>query len=213
MRRSCSLAHSTLGRGLSATACLATTLLLSAVGCTTRSQEFQGYGNDQLWTAMVATARSPVYDDWKVSDNQVFLDDGSRRIEIYRVLKRTYVTPWSDPEREVVEWRFQVVLSHEDEFETPLVDFTARQIAVPAHVWNEADRYFAQMRSFLGPMKNAAEPAAIEEVSPMPQPLDEPLGSDAPASAPAAEPAPAIESGSAAVPPPTAVPPAEPLPE
>ena len=119
-----------------ASAVVSATMLLTSVGCTTRSQVFDGYGDDQLWTAMVATARSPEYDDWKVSDNQVFVDDASRRIEIYRVLKRTYVTPWSDPLREDLEWRFQVVLSRDSADDPPLVDFTARQIAVPAHVWS-----------------------------------------------------------------------------
>ena len=64
-------------------------------GCTTRSQVFEGYPDDQLWTAMVASAKSPSYDDWKVMDNEVYADERARTIEIYRVLKRTYVAPES----------------------------------------------------------------------------------------------------------------------
>jgi hypothetical protein len=180
-----------------ASAVVSATMLLTSVGCTTRSQVFDGYGDDQLWTAMVATARSPEYDDWKVSDNQVFVDDASRRIEIYRVLKRTYVTPWSDPLREDLEWRFQVVLSRDSADDPPLVDFTARQIAVPAHVWSEADRYFAQMRSYLGPIKASEQPVIVNDGVPVPPPLDEPSASTAaspvqpaPPSEPAAEPLP-----------------------
>jgi hypothetical protein len=180
-----------------ASAVVSATMLLTSVGCTTRSQVFDGYGDDQLWTAMVATARSPEYDDWKVSDNQVFVDDASRRIEIYRVLKRTYVTPWSDPLREDLEWRFQVVLSRDSADDAPLVDFTARQIAVPAHVWSEADRYFAQMRSYLGPIKASEQPVIVNDGVPVPPPLDEPSASTAaspvqpaPPSEPAAEPLP-----------------------
>ena len=180
-----------------ASAVFSATMLLTSLGCTTRSQVFDGYGDDQLWTAMVATARSPEYDDWKVSDNQVFVDDASRRIEIYRVLKRTYVTPWSDPRREDLEWRFQVVLSRDSADDAPLVDFTARQIAVPAHVWSEADRYFAQMRSYLGPIKASEQPVIVDDGVPVPPPLDEPSASTAgspvepaPSSEPAAEPLP-----------------------
>lgn len=180
-----------------ASAGVSATMLLTSLGCTTRSQVFDGYADDQLWTAMVATARSPEYDDWKVSDNEVFVDDASRRIEIYRVLKRTYVTPWSDPRREDLEWRFQVVLSRDSADDAPLVDFTARQIAVPAHVWSEADRYFAQMRTYLGPIKASEQPIIVDDAVPVPPPLDEPNAfttespaEPAPSSEPAAEPLP-----------------------
>jgi hypothetical protein len=140
-------------------------------GCTTRTQVFEGYNDDQLWTAMVATARSPDYDDWKVSENEVYIDDASRRIEIYRRLKRTFVSPYAEPRREDAEWKFQIVLARDEELDEPTVDFTARQIKVPAHVWREADRYFMQMRTLLGPMqpKQAPAPAAEPEVAPMPE--------------------------------------------
>ncbi|MEY4820526.1 MAG: hypothetical protein RLY72_178, partial [Planctomycetota bacterium] len=38
---------------------LATGFISATVGCTTRSQVFEGYGDDQLWTAMVASAQKP----------------------------------------------------------------------------------------------------------------------------------------------------------
>ena len=74
---------------------LATGFISATVGCTTRSQVFEGYGDDQLWTAMVASAQKPTYDDWRVMDNEVYVDEATRRIEVYRVLKRTLVTPYS----------------------------------------------------------------------------------------------------------------------
>ncbi len=167
---------------------VASVVALSGVGCTTRSQVFDGYSEDQLWTAMVATARSPVYDDWKVSDNEVYIDEDARRIEIYRVLKRTFVSPFSDPRRESEEWKLQIVLARDEELGQPLVDFTARQMDVPAHVWDEADRYFMQVRTLLGPVKPpATDPATASEPTPMPPPLDEekrdakPAAADAPA--------------------------------
>lgn len=178
---------------------IAVPAITSLLGCTSRSQIFEGYGDDQLWTAMVATARAPSYDDWKIDENEVYIDDARRRIEIYRVLKRTYVSPYSDPRKEEEEWRFQIVLARDQELDQPMVDFTARQMTVPAHVWDEADRFFAQMRLLLGPMKGPeAAPASDTEPSPMPPPLDpEPAAEAAPAaatgSAPASAPEPAPE--------------------
>jgi hypothetical protein len=119
-------------------------------GCTTRTQVFQGYPDDQLWTAMVASAKSPSYDDWKVMDNEVYADERSRVIEVYRVLKRTYVAPESTVREEERAWKFSIALGHDAEALAPSVDFTARQLTVPAHVWREADRYFVQMRLLLG---------------------------------------------------------------
>jgi len=167
-------------------------------GCTTRTQVFEGYNDDQLWTAMVATARSPDYDDWKVSENEVFVDDASRRIEIYRRLKRTLVSPYSDPRKEDTEWKFQIVLARDEELGEPMVDFTARQIKVPAHVWREADRYFLQMRTLLGPMAAKPVAEASQEVNSdaqsesVPQPTTQPATQPASesTSAPAAEPLP-----------------------
>lgn len=149
-------------------------LAAALCGCTSRSQVFEGYADDQLWTAMVATARTPEYDDWKLTENEVFVDESGRRVEIYRVLRRTLVSPYADARRETAEWRFQVALSDEDG--APMVDFTARQAAIPAHVWTEADRYFAQMRTLLGPPAAkaapseppAAEPAPAAEAAPQP---------------------------------------------
>ncbi len=170
---------------------------VSSVGCTSRSQVFEGYSEDQLWTAMVATARTPVYDDWKVMDNQVFVDEASRRIEIYRVLKRTFVSPHAEPQRESEEWKLQIMLGRDEELGQPLVDFTARQVDVPAHVWDEADRYFLQMRTLLGPAMSSQTPAsssntAIDSGTPTPPPLpaEESSGMDEPPIDPLPEPTP-----------------------
>jgi hypothetical protein len=162
---------------------LTTVVAVSSIGCTSRSQVFEGYSEDQLWTAMVATARAPQYDDWKVMDNEVHVDEASRRIEIYRVLKRTLVSPHADPQRESEEWKLQVVLGRDEELGQPLVDFTARQVDIPAHVWDEADRYFLQMRTLLGPVKTAQPAEANSESEiPMPPPLpaEESSGMDEP---------------------------------
>lgn len=181
-----------------------------AGGCVTRSQPFPGYNDDQLWTAMVATAKAPIYDDWKISENEVMVDEAGRRIEIYRIVRRTLVSPHADPWKEEMEWRMQVVLGRDWDGTTPIVDFTARQMTVPAWVWAEADRYFAQMRTLLGPAHPPAEPApATGDIMPAPLPDQKPA---APAEQPAAAaetPAPAPAEPAT----PPSDPPIEPLPE
>jgi hypothetical protein len=49
----------------------------------------------------------------------------------------------------------------------PAIDFTARQLSVPAHVWREADRYFVQMRLLLsdaGGKPSAPAPSSGETI-------------------------------------------------
>ena len=142
---------------LAATAATAT-VLVTGLGCATRTQAFEGYPEDRLWSAMVASARNPKYDDWRVMDNQVHAEDGSHGIEVYRVLRRNLVHPESAPSLEQREWKFQIELRHDaNAGGLPVVAVTARQIAVPAHVWTEADRYFAQVRAILdAPAQEAA---------------------------------------------------------
>ena len=135
--------------------------LVATTGCTSRTQTFEGYSDDQVWSAMVAASRTPEYDDWKVADNDVFVDEEGRRIEVYRRLRRLYVSPHSDPRKEDEEWRLQVMLDHDESADAPMVDFTARQITVPAHAWREADRLFAQVRALLGPV---VEPTGEERL-------------------------------------------------
>ena len=137
--------------------------LLASTGCTTQSQSFEGYADDQVWSAMVAASRTPEYDDWKVSENEVFVDEAGRRIEVYRRLRRFYVSPHSDPRKEDEEWRLQMTLVDDSSADAPTVEFTARQITVPAHVWREADRFFAQVRALLGPaVEETGEPSSPE---------------------------------------------------
>jgi len=196
-------------------------LACAVAGCTSRSQVFEGYSQDQVWSAMIAAAQSPEYDDWKVAENETFVDEDGRRVEVYRVLRRLLVTPHANPRKESEEWRFQLVLAQDVDIDAPVVDFTARQITVPAHVWREADRYFGQVRTLLGPpeaaktaeVPNAAEPAATSADS------DVPSG---PGTAPETAPTPrepASESTPQEQPPeqpqeqPPGEPPIEPLPE
>ncbi len=134
---------------------VATIAIASASGCTSRTQTFEGCSAERLWPAMVATARTPDYSDWKVMDNNVHTDDSSRTIDVFRTLRRTRVQPYSPTREEERNWKFQIEL--EGSPDAPVVRFSARQFAVPDHVWREADRYFAQVR---GTLRGPAEPAA-----------------------------------------------------
>lgn len=118
-------------------------------GCTTVRQEFIGSSPDQVWTAMVAVAESPSYDDWTVTDNDVWVDEAARRIEIYRRLRRVIHQPASKARRENREWRFQVIFEPTD---PPLATFTSRGLGVPFHAHHEAERYFQDVLDLLGGM-------------------------------------------------------------
>lgn len=97
---------------------------------------------------MVTVAENPVYDDWFVFENEVMSDRPTGRIEIYRILRRDLVRVGQNPVRQEEDWRFQVQFLYTD---PPTIKFSARQTAVPAHVWREADRYFTDMRTILEP--------------------------------------------------------------
>lgn len=130
----------------------------SSTGCSSRTQAFEGCSAERLWPAMIATARTPDYSDWKVMDNYVHTDDSARKIDVFRTLKRTRVQPYSPTREEERSWKFQIEL--EGSPESPVVRFSARQFAVPDHVWREADRYFAQVRGTLKGPAEPSEPAA-----------------------------------------------------
>lgn len=119
---------------------------LVLAGCSSRSATFPGHADSEVWQAMVTAAENPVYDDWFVFDNQVMVDRDQARIEIYRILRRDLVRPGSPAQRQEEDWRFVV---HATQSDPPTVEFSARQAAVPAHVWREAERYFYDMRTLL----------------------------------------------------------------
>ncbi len=133
-------------------------------GCTTVHREFAGLPSDQVWTALVAVAESPNYDDWTVTENDVWVDETARRIEIYRRLRRVIHQPASKTRRENREWRFQVI------FEPPLATFTSRGMGVPSHAQDEADRYFEDVLDILGgmPPQDEAPSTASSDTSDTP---------------------------------------------
>lgn len=139
-------------------------LLALGTGCTSRTRTFEGHSEPQVWSAMVAAAKAPRYDDWRVIENEVYADESTHTVRIFRVLRRTYVTPTAPPLEQSREWRFDAVLSRDEDVDAPMVDFSARQLAVASHVWSEADRYFLDMQFSLKPSDSAAaEPPAKAE--------------------------------------------------
>lgn len=124
-------------------------------GCGYKMATFPDYDGAQVWSAMVTAAEHPEYDDWLVIENDVWDDPSTARVEVLRLLMRDRVELGEDPIREEERWRFQIYLL---EFEPPTVRFMARQAAVPAHVWREAERYFDDVRALL----NASEPRSAK---------------------------------------------------
>ncbi|MCH8316306.1 MAG: hypothetical protein IIA64_10070 [Planctomycetes bacterium] len=118
-------------------------------GCTTVHQEFAGLPSDQVWTALLAVAESPNYDDWIVTDNDVWVDEATQRIEIYRRLRRVIQQPAYKARRENREWRFQVIFELTD---PPLATFTSRGLGVPSHAQHEGERYFLDVLDLLSGM-------------------------------------------------------------
>lgn len=129
-------------------------------GCANRTATFPGHSDPEVWNAMVTVAENPVYDDWHVFENEVMAARPEGRIEIYRILRRDLVRVGQDPIRQEEGWRFNVQFL---QTEPPTIRFITRQAAVPAHLWREADRYFADMRTILA-RQDSAESGEVLEV-------------------------------------------------
>ena len=125
---------------------LALTSVIVLGGCSNRTATFPGHSDPEVWNAMVTVAENPVYDDWYVMENEVMTARSEGRIEILRILRRDLVQVGQDPVRQSEDWQFNVQFMHTD---PPTIRFTARHVAVPAHLWREADRYFSDMRTIL----------------------------------------------------------------
>ena len=126
-------------------------------GCTTVRETFAGHDPDQVWTALKAVANSPSGgystgepdDRWTVRENRVWADEPGGRIEIYRALERELYQPGGavEPLHQERTWKLRVRMIERD---PPTVEFTSRQWGGPAHAWDEAARYFEEVREILG---------------------------------------------------------------
>ncbi len=140
---------------------LASAALLA--GCQTRSETFAGRPTNQVWTAMVKAAEQPDYKDWHVIENDVWTDEASGRIEIWRLLRRYKDPAGQWPRLEDSEWKLAIVLDPQD---PPTATFSVRSMCVPSHSWIEAERYFDQVWTLLGGRPVGEPPVAESPASP-----------------------------------------------
>ncbi len=110
---------------------------------------------------MVTAAEQPAYADWHVIENDVWADETSGRIEVYRLLRRYKDPPGQWARMEDQTWKFSIQFQPTD---PASARFDVRSWCVPSHSWMEGDRYFNQVWGLLGgrPVmdESAAAPAA-----------------------------------------------------
>ncbi len=128
--------------------------LLTAGGCTYVDYAFEGYTSDQVWKAMVVAAETPTYSDWKVAENNVWVDKTEYRIEIYRKLRRVLNRPDSEPRREEQTWKLDIRVIAVD---PPKARLVSRGSAVPIHATREGHRYFLDVHDLLLSVAGEAE--------------------------------------------------------
>lgn len=174
--------------------------LPTLAACTNRQQAYPDVPPEQLWTAMKAAAREPTYRDWFVLENSVAVDEADRRIEVYRELRRDVVSPSTPPLREDQSWRFTITMDAPPPPKPPEATFVSRTAGVPAHAWDEADRFFADVQALLDGAPFGARPAAPSTVvtpsAGLPGPVSVPPSQAQPlppAPAPTSQPAPPVE--------------------
>lgn len=142
-------------------------LPLLLTGCVTKTHTFEGHDADSVWTAMLVVAKSPDYsagppaDRWTMRENRVWANEEQNRIEIFRRLERILYQPASSPRYENREWKFQVTLEERD---PPKVSFSSREVGIPSHAWEEADRFFDEVWELLGgkPVDSTLPPEPVE---------------------------------------------------
>ena len=133
-------------------------------GCASESATFSGRPRDQVWTAMVAVAEQPRYADWRMLDNRVVVDEERREIYVTRQLRRDLVRPGTDEVRQDRSYRFEIVLEPpvDEEADTPpTITFSTVQPILPARLFDEAERYFAEVAALLGEVKETPAPRTL----------------------------------------------------
>ena len=120
---------------------------LLLTGCGYKTATFPDQDPSQVWSAMVTAAEDPQYNDWRVIENDGWSDPETGEIEVHRYLRRDRLVPGEERKRESEKWKFQIILI---EVNPPTIRFFARQVAIPSHVWVEANRYFKDVQSLLG---------------------------------------------------------------
>ncbi|MCA9286782.1 MAG: hypothetical protein KDA22_16275 [Phycisphaerales bacterium] len=116
-------------------------------GCTSVERAYPGHSYAQVWRAAQVVAESPEYNDWIVTENNVYVNEENQRVEVYRILKRERWSPNAPPTREEQEWR--ISLEMVPDADPPAVRCLSRGLGVPAHADLEASRYLEEIASLL----------------------------------------------------------------
>ncbi len=141
-------------------------LSLGLAGCTSVKQDFSGVPSDDVWRAMLAVAEEPLYEDWKVASNDVWVDEPERRIEVYRRVHRILYRPMAKPWPQKRAWRFEISFdAGDDPGDDSRAVFVSRGFGVPAHAEAEGRRYFADVLDLLS-VPGGPPPAAPGEPPP-----------------------------------------------
>ncbi len=114
-------------------------------GCSnvSREVEFPAYIEPQVWFTAKAVAREPIVNDWVILENNTWVDEDAKRIEIERRLRRDlWGGEYPKPRREDRRVIFRVEMISAS---PPTVRLTARGRTIPAHTWQEIERYVDDM--------------------------------------------------------------------
>ncbi len=163
-------------RGIPCVAIAASVLLLA--GCTSEVRVFDGYDPGIVWQAMITAAQKPRYPDWKVTANDVWVDEAKHRIEVLRLVRRVYYQPTAPPQHEERTWRFEMRLEHSD---PPEAEFVSRGFGMPTEAQAEALRYFADVEGVLLDLPESPPSESDRDVidsvgldDPRPEPVGQP---------------------------------------
>jgi len=106
------------------------------------SRAYPGVSEQQLWSATVLAARQPELTDWFVTENGVFLDEATHRIEIHRELKRDVMNGQA-VRRQTEIWSFSVEVDTSDRI--PRVIMEPRGRVRGGSFFSQSDQFFRQI--------------------------------------------------------------------
>ena len=127
-------------------------ILLSS--CSASSKTWKGYSSDEIWTAMIAVAKSPDYsadnprNRWHVLENVVQINTEDSEIKIHRILRRSIKLAMQSVQVDNREMILKISLEN-NEFPEVKFEELSSQI-IPARALNESHLFFNQLDELLG---------------------------------------------------------------
>jgi hypothetical protein len=134
--------------------------LLLAGGCGAHTKIYRGVPAATVWAAAQAASESPDYDAddlarrWNVDRNSVLVVEDESQMHVFRELSRLQMRPRGDRFVERRTWKLGISLGTDGS--DPTLTVVSRGAAWPAHVQEEAERYFAQVDELLDPSAASA---------------------------------------------------------